>query len=89
MTTWRLNHDVQVARDRGGMILFHLSSGQLHSVTPIGGVILDRVLAGRPWTAIIDDLAHAYREPRARLESDARLFMQDLVQKGLCHADDE
>jgi hypothetical protein len=89
MTTWRLSHEVQVARDRGGMILFHVSSGQLHSLTPIGGVILDRVIAGRPWATIIDDLEHAYREPRARLESDALLFMQDLVRKGLCDAHDE
>ena len=89
MAMWRLSNEVQLARERGGTVLFNLQNGQLYSITPIGSVILDRLLGGQELATVIDDLEKAYRQPRARLESDARLFMQDLAQKGLCHARDE
>jgi hypothetical protein len=89
MITWRLGTEVQIARERDGTILFNLQNGQLYSLTPVGSVILDRLLGGREMSAVIDELEEAYGQPRARLESDARRFMHELVEKGLCHAGDQ
>jgi hypothetical protein len=89
MPSWRLKQEVQLARDSGGTILFDVQSGQLYSITPIGSVIVDRLLAGQQLDAVIDELEKAYGQPRARIESDAQGFLQDLARKGLCHASDE
>ncbi len=89
MVTWRLGTDIHVARERGGMTLFNLNTGQLYSVTAIGSVILGRLLEGQPLAAVVDELEKTYQQPRALLESDARFFMQNLASKGLCHASDD
>jgi Coenzyme PQQ synthesis protein D (PqqD) len=89
MATWRLGNDIRVAREHGGAILFNLQTGQLYSVTAIGSVILDRLLEGQSLAAVVDDLEKTYHQPRALLESDAKLFMQNLARKGLCHASDD
>jgi hypothetical protein len=89
MAMWRLGSEVQTAQEGDGTILLNLQDGTFYSVTPIGRLIIDRLRDGKDVSGVVDELERLYGEPRARLEADVTSFIQDLVQRGLCHADDE
>ncbi|SMQ75544.1 Coenzyme PQQ synthesis protein D (PqqD) [Plantibacter sp. VKM Ac-1784] len=82
--TYRLASDVVFKEVSDGGVLLSRSSGQYRQVNTTGTRVLQRLVAGEPWTAILDHMIERYPGiDEGRLSQDLSQMLEGLADEGV------
>jgi hypothetical protein len=71
--------------DADGALLLDLKAGKYYSLNHLGALIWSRVEDGLPLSEILEHLKVNFPNPANRLQTDFKVFVDDLEKKGLVH----